>query len=118
MRFDSSARTQHLLRKTWNSDPRLLRFSVVRVGGKLGEICDVGGRAEEWNGIEGAEGAVEKGFEMTEGEERREEVGFLERVLRDERAMASTTGPGSHAGSRGFGTNRALGTGGGFRYKN
>jgi hypothetical protein len=57
MRFDSSARAQHLLRKTWNSDPRLLRFSVVKMGTKLEEIADVGGRAEEWDGVENAEGS-------------------------------------------------------------
>lgn len=57
MRFDSSARAQHLLRKTWNSDPRLLRFSVVKMGTKLEEVADVGGRAEEWDGVEGAEGS-------------------------------------------------------------
>lgn len=58
MRFDSSARAQHLLRKTWNADPRLLRFSVVKMGTKLEDIADVGGRAEEWSGVPGNEGQV------------------------------------------------------------
>jgi hypothetical protein len=58
MRFDSSARAQHLLRKTWNADPRLLRFSVVKMGTKLEDIADVGGKAEEWSEVPGNEGQV------------------------------------------------------------
>lgn len=37
-------------------DPRLLRYSVVRMGHRLEEISDVGGRAEEWSEAAGAEG--------------------------------------------------------------
>lgn len=56
MRFDSGARTQHTLRKTLALEPRLLRFSVVKLGGRLDEIADVGGVAEEWRDIEGSSG--------------------------------------------------------------
>jgi small subunit ribosomal protein S6 len=58
MRFDASARAQHTLRKTWASDPRLLRFSVVKMGNTLEEICDVGGKAEEWAHALGKEGST------------------------------------------------------------
>lgn len=58
MRFDGSARTQHTLRKTWASDPRLLRFSVVKMAEKLSEISSVGGKAEEWAHVMGSEGST------------------------------------------------------------
>jgi small subunit ribosomal protein S6 len=48
MRFDSSARTQHAVRRTLGLDPRMIRFSVVKMGSKLEEVSDVGGKAE-WN---------------------------------------------------------------------
>ncbi|KAF2398802.1 hypothetical protein EJ06DRAFT_512915 [Trichodelitschia bisporula] len=56
MRFDASARCQHMLRKTWNKDPRLLRFSVVRLGYKLDEVADVSGHPDEWRNVAGALG--------------------------------------------------------------
>jgi small subunit ribosomal protein S6 len=56
LRFDASARAQHELRRTFGLEPRLLRFSVVRMGGKLGEVVGVGGEAEEWAAKEGARG--------------------------------------------------------------
>ena len=71
MRFDSNARTQHTLRKTWSADPRLLRFSVVKLGEKLGEIADVGGKAEEWMHIQGHEGERRANREGTIAEEIR-----------------------------------------------
>ncbi|KAF2425725.1 hypothetical protein EJ08DRAFT_736671 [Tothia fuscella] len=93
MRFDSSARAQHLLRKTWNSDPRLLRFSVVKMGDKLEDICDVGGRAEEWAGVEGAEGSAYMGGD----DGGRMERGAVNDVLRDNRGSG---GIGTEPGRR------------------
>ena len=46
MRFDSSAATQDMVRRTLSLDPRMIRFSVVKLGDKLADICDVGGKAE------------------------------------------------------------------------
>lgn len=46
MRFDASAQTQHILQRTLGLDPRLLRYSVVKLGSKLEEVKDVPGRAE------------------------------------------------------------------------
>ncbi|KAF2453192.1 hypothetical protein BDY21DRAFT_356773 [Lineolata rhizophorae] len=46
MRFDASARSQHTLRKTMTKDPRVLRYSVVKMGTKLSEIKDVKGTAD------------------------------------------------------------------------
>ncbi|KAI9695839.1 MAG: hypothetical protein M1820_008394 [Bogoriella megaspora] len=46
MRFDSGARTQHAVRKTIGLDPRMIRFSVVKMGFTLDKIKDVGGTAE------------------------------------------------------------------------
>jgi hypothetical protein len=108
MRFDSSARTQHLLRKTWNSDPRLLRFSVVKVGDKLADICDVGGRAEEWDGVEGSEGSVAGEGLMSAGDIGAGERDIIGSLLRDERAMSG--------GSSALGTN--VGRTGNLRYTN
>ena len=36
MRFDSSAETQQEIRRTLGLDPRMVRFSVVKLGDKLG----------------------------------------------------------------------------------
>ncbi|KAF1352939.1 37S ribosomal protein Mrp17 [Lizonia empirigonia] len=46
MRFDSSSRTQHSLRKTMSLDPRLIRYSIVKMGTKFEEIKDITGKAE------------------------------------------------------------------------
>lgn len=46
-----------MVRRTMSLDPRLLRYSIVRMGHRLGEISDVGGKAEEWVGEHG--GAAE-----------------------------------------------------------
>ncbi|KAL6709088.1 hypothetical protein ACN47E_001904 [Coniothyrium glycines] len=45
MRFDAGARTQHSLRRTMSLDPRLIRYSVVKMGTKFEEIKDVPGKA-------------------------------------------------------------------------
>jgi len=46
MRFDASARTQHELRRTMSLDPRLIRYSIVKMGEKLEDIKDIAGTAE------------------------------------------------------------------------
>ena len=46
MRFDSSAQTQHMVQRTLGLDPRLLRFSVVKMGTTLEEVKDVAGKAD------------------------------------------------------------------------
>lgn len=46
MRFDAGAKTQHVVRKTLGLDPRLLRYSVVKMGTTLQDIKDVGGQVE------------------------------------------------------------------------
>ncbi|EEP78510.1 conserved hypothetical protein [Uncinocarpus reesii 1704] len=48
MRFDSSGAVQQEVRRTLGLDPRMIRFSVVKMGEKLGEIKDVEGRIQ-WN---------------------------------------------------------------------
>ncbi|KAF9736658.1 hypothetical protein PMIN03_010882 [Paraphaeosphaeria minitans] len=45
MRFDASARTQHSLRRTMSLDPRLIRYSIVKMGTKFEEIKDIPGQA-------------------------------------------------------------------------
>ncbi|KAE9963044.1 hypothetical protein EG328_011812 [Venturia inaequalis] len=95
MRFDSSARAQHLLRKTWNADPRLLRFSVVKMADKFEDICDIGGKAEEWVDISGNEGHILEEEEM-KAKERDEVMGsFVDDVL-------GGTGPGKTSGTTSY----------------
>lgn len=48
MRFDSSGPVQQSIRRTLGLDPRMIRFSVVKLGEKLEEVKDVEG-AVEWN---------------------------------------------------------------------
>ena len=48
MRFDSSAQTQNNIRRTLSLDPRMIRFSVVKLGKTLDEIKDVPGHVK-WN---------------------------------------------------------------------
>ena len=50
MRFDSSAKTQHAVKRTLGLDPRLIRYSMVKVGTKFDEIRDVGGKVDWGNG--------------------------------------------------------------------
>ncbi|KAH8704066.1 37S ribosomal protein Mrp17 [Talaromyces proteolyticus] len=48
MRFDASGPVQAAVRRTLSLDPRMIRFSVVKLGTKLEDINDVPGRVE-WN---------------------------------------------------------------------
>lgn len=50
MRFDSSAKTQHAVKRTLGLDPRMIRYSMVKVGTKLDEVRDVGGKVDWGNG--------------------------------------------------------------------
>ncbi|KAL2005993.1 hypothetical protein VTN00DRAFT_9647 [Thermoascus crustaceus] len=50
MRFDASGAVQKAVRRTLSLDPRMVRFSVVKLGDKLEDIKDVGGRVE-WNNV-------------------------------------------------------------------
>lgn len=47
MRFDSNSPTQHLIQRTLRLDPRMISFSVVRMGRTLKDIAEVKG--ESWN---------------------------------------------------------------------
>ncbi|KAI9372724.1 ribosomal protein S6 [Aspergillus egyptiacus] len=46
MRFDSSGPVQTAVRRTLSLDPRMIRFSVVKLGDKLEEFKDVPGEVE------------------------------------------------------------------------
>ena len=46
LRFDSSGQTQHAVRRTLGLDPRMIRYSVVKMGEKFEEISKVGGKAQ------------------------------------------------------------------------
>ena len=48
MRFDASGPVQTSIRRTLGLDPRMINFSVVKLGDKLEEIKDVQGKVE-WN---------------------------------------------------------------------
>ncbi|KAL2865394.1 mitochondrial 37S ribosomal protein bS6m [Aspergillus lucknowensis] len=48
MRFDASGPVQTAVRRTLSLDPRMIRFSVVKLGDKLEEVKDVEGKIE-WN---------------------------------------------------------------------
>lgn len=48
MRFDASGPVQSSIRRTLGLDPRMINFSVVKLGDKLEEIKDVEGKVE-WN---------------------------------------------------------------------
>ncbi|KAI9790807.1 MAG: hypothetical protein M1816_004765 [Peltula sp. TS41687] len=52
MRFDSSGSAQSRLRSTLALDPRMVRFSVVKMGEKLEEVVGVSGRVR-WKREEG-----------------------------------------------------------------
>ncbi|KAF2225884.1 37S ribosomal protein-like protein Mrp17 [Elsinoe ampelina] len=45
VRFDSSSRTQHAVRRTLGLDPRMIRYSVVKLGSTLEQIKDISGEA-------------------------------------------------------------------------
>lgn len=48
MRFDASSPVQASIRRTLGLDPRMINFSVVKLGDKLEEIKDVEGEIK-WN---------------------------------------------------------------------
>lgn len=48
MRFDASGPVQTAVRRTLGLDPRMIRFSVVKLGDKLEDIKDVEGHIK-WN---------------------------------------------------------------------
>ncbi|KAL4738014.1 ribosomal protein S6 [Aspergillus similis] len=48
MRFDAAAPVQLGIRRQLALDPRMIRFSVVKLGDKLDEVKDVTGKVE-WN---------------------------------------------------------------------
>ncbi|KAJ5578170.1 37S ribosomal protein MRP17 [Penicillium hispanicum] len=48
MRFDASGPVQASVRRTLGLDPRMINFSVVKLGDKLESIKDVEGKVE-WN---------------------------------------------------------------------
>ncbi|KAL3444505.1 ribosomal protein S6 [Aspergillus insuetus] len=48
MRFDASGPVQTSIRRTLSLDPRMIRFSVVKLGDKLEEVGDVSGQVQ-WN---------------------------------------------------------------------
>jgi small subunit ribosomal protein S6 len=50
MRFDASGSVQSNVRRTLGLDPRMINFSVVKLGDKLEEIKNVEGKVE-WNNI-------------------------------------------------------------------
>lgn len=50
MRFDSSGAVQSSIRRTLGLDPRMINFSVVKLGDKLEEIKDINGKVE-WNNL-------------------------------------------------------------------
>lgn len=51
MRFDSSAKTQHAVKRILGLDPRMIRYSFVKMGNTLQDIKNVGGTVE-WSGAE------------------------------------------------------------------
>ncbi|KAH9839658.1 37S ribosomal protein MRP17, mitochondrial [Teratosphaeria destructans] len=50
VRFDSSAKTQHAVRRTLGLDPRMIRFSLCKLGSKLEDVKGVPGKVA-WDGI-------------------------------------------------------------------
>ena len=46
MRFDSSGKTQQVIRTTLGLDPRMVKFSVIKLGHRLDQVDKVGGK--EW----------------------------------------------------------------------
>ncbi|KAL4917529.1 ribosomal protein S6 [Aspergillus aurantiobrunneus] len=50
MRFDAASPVQQGIRRTLALDPRMIRFSVVKLGDKLGEVKDINGKVE-WNDV-------------------------------------------------------------------
>ncbi|KAJ6013666.1 hypothetical protein N7540_008257 [Penicillium herquei] len=57
MRFDSSGPVQASVRRTLGLDPRMINFSVVKLGDKLAEVKDVEGKAG-WNNVRNISDAI------------------------------------------------------------
>ncbi|KAK7620047.1 ribosomal protein S6 [Phyllosticta citricarpa] len=51
LRFDASSYAQHQLRRTMSLDPRLIRYTMVKLGDKLADIADVPGTAPWGSGL-------------------------------------------------------------------
>lgn len=51
LRFDASAHAQHQLRRTMSLDPRLIRYTMVKLGHSLADIADVPGSAPWGSGL-------------------------------------------------------------------
>ncbi len=60
MRFDSSGEAQQMVRTTLGLDPRMIKFSVVKMGRTLEEIKDVAGNVEWKKGEVG--GSIDNGL--------------------------------------------------------
>lgn len=70
MRFDSSANTQSQVRRSLGLDPRMIRFSVVKIGDKLhgprGAMENITGQVE-WESTQDASDAAGLGaFEASQ----------------------------------------------------
>lgn len=46
MRFDAGASTQHEVQKTLHLDPRLIRYTLIKMGKSLDDIKSIGGQPE------------------------------------------------------------------------
>jgi small subunit ribosomal protein S6 len=66
MRFDASPKTQHMVRKRLGLEPRLLRFSCVRLGRTLRIISKMGSEVEEWSENAEAKGVNIKDDDLLE----------------------------------------------------
>jgi Ribosomal protein S6 len=67
LRFDSSTTTQDEVRKLLGVEPRMLRFSVVKLGQSLKELARWGGETEEWGDRDGGRGAQrDRGEELAQ----------------------------------------------------
>ncbi|KAK8154343.1 ribosomal protein S6 [Phyllosticta citrichinensis] len=51
LRFDASSHAQHQLRRTMSLDPRLIRYTMVKLGDSLADIADVPGSAPWGSGL-------------------------------------------------------------------
>lgn len=60
MRFDASPAVQSSVRRTLGLDPRMINFSVVKLGDKLEEIKDVEGHIR-WNSTRTIAETIESG---------------------------------------------------------
>ena len=49
MRFDSSAQAQQMVKRTLGLDPRMVKFTVLKLGRTLEEVGKVGKAGDGWN---------------------------------------------------------------------